>query len=186
MNTDSEIQSRRQARLAKIRASVAKARLQEQETAATEPESPAAADLIEANLVPLPTPAEAAMAAEEVAPVVSFPNGNAAPPAPEPAPFPFPSLDFPDRTTISLREIALRLGYSEKHISNLLDAGRIAAIDGRVSEHGRSSFRIPVESYRDFVLLRLKGKPRAEMLRLLPKDSLQELARELNTFLSAS
>ena len=65
--------------------------------------------------------------------------------------FPFYSLDFPERWTLKVGEVAERLGVSEQHILNLIDEGEFGSLNlapGRT----RKLVRIPVEAYRDFVL----------------------------------
>ncbi len=97
--------------------------------------------------------------------------------------FPFPSLDFPGRTTLTAAEIAERLGWDEKHVRNLITDGELPGIDGKGKDASRGSYRVPVESYRDFVVARMTGPKRIELLRKLPKPVLRELVRELNEYL---
>ena len=69
--------------------------------------------------------------------------------------FLFPSLDFPDRTTVTVGEIADKLGYSPKHICNLIEDGSLIDIDGRRKGRAKRSTRVPIESYHAFLLTRL-------------------------------
>lgn len=104
---------------------------------------------------------------------------------PEQLQFPFPSLDFPGRVTLLAREIAERLGYDEKHIRDLIAEGDLRGIDGKGSGSTRGSYRVPVESYRDFIMTRMTGDRRVELLKQLPKPVLRALVKELNEFLKA-
>jgi hypothetical protein len=97
--------------------------------------------------------------------------------------FPFPSLDFPGRTTLTAHEIAERLGWDEKHVRNLIIEGEIPGLDGKTKDAKRGSYRVPAESYRDFITSRVTGPRKIELLRHLPKPVLRELVRELNEFL---
>ncbi|PTX95748.1 helix-turn-helix domain-containing protein [Opitutus sp. ER46] len=102
---------------------------------------------------------------------------------PEQLQFPFPSLDFPGRTTLTAAEIAARLGWDEKHVRDLITEGELPGIDGKGKGASRGSYRVPAESYRDFITARITGQRRIELLRHLPKPVLRELVRELNEFL---
>ena len=105
---------------------------------------------------------------------------------PEQLQFPFPSLDFPGRVTLTAKEIAERLGWDEKHIRDLIAEGVIPGLDGKGKDASRGSYRVPIESYRDFIMARMTGERRVELLRTLPKPILRELVRELNAFLNAA
>ncbi|MCX6951168.1 MAG: hypothetical protein NTV51_03140 [Verrucomicrobia bacterium] len=100
--------------------------------------------------------------------------------------FPFPSLDFPGRATLTVKEIAAKLGWTAKHIINLIGDGEMPCLNGRGRGVRRGTFRVPLECYRDFVTARLTGGRRLELLCLLPKDTLRELVRELSAFLARS
>ncbi|MES2697494.1 MAG: helix-turn-helix domain-containing protein [Verrucomicrobiota bacterium] len=100
-------------------------------------------------------------------------------------PFPFPSLDFPERATLTPVQIASRLGLAEKHIRDLINEGEIPAVDGKGKGTKRGSYRVPTESYRDFVLVRMTGPRRMDLLCQLPKPVLRELVRELTAFLKS-
>ena len=69
--------------------------------------------------------------------------------------FLFPSLDFPGRTTVTVGEIAEKLGYSSKHICNLIEDGSLIDIDGRRKGRAKRSTRVPIEAYHAFVIKRL-------------------------------
>lgn len=100
--------------------------------------------------------------------------------------FPFPSLDFPGRSTLTVAEIAAKLGWTEKHVGDLVAEGELPGIDGKGKDASRASYRVPVESYRDFIVGRVTGARRLELLRHLPKATLRELVRELNDFLKTA
>jgi len=97
--------------------------------------------------------------------------------------FAFPSLDFPGRITLTVSEIAERLGWTAKHVSDLIIEGELCAVDGKGKGASRSSFRVPVESYLDFITARVTGPRRRELLTSLPRATLRELVRELQEFL---
>jgi hypothetical protein len=105
---------------------------------------------------------------------------------PEQLQFPFASLDFPaDRTAITVKEFAARLAYTEKHVADLIAEGALGAIDGRGLGASRSSYRIPIESYRKFVMERLTvPAEQARILANLPVATKRELIRELQASLS--
>lgn len=97
--------------------------------------------------------------------------------------FPFPSLDFPGRTTLTVDEIAEKLGVTAKHVGDLIAENELQGVDAAGKDASRRCMRVPVESYRDFVTARMTGPRRMELLRHLPKATLRELVRELNEFL---
>ena len=63
----------------------------------------------------------------------------------------FPSLEFSaERRALTVNEIAARLGVSWQHVINLIECGRLRAINigsGTTLHY----YRIPVESYREFL-----------------------------------
>lgn len=88
--------------------------------------------------------------------------------------FPFYSLDFVDRATLSVCEVAEKLGCSQRHVHDLIDEGAIGCIN--LSPGGQRTFRrIPVESYRDFILRNFSGELRAKFLRTLPLAVIDEI-----------
>ncbi len=92
--------------------------------------------------------------------------------------FPFYSLDFPERWTLKVGEVAERLGVSEQHILNLIDEGEFGSLNlapGRT----RKLVRIPVEAYRDFVLRAYSGDLRAKFLRALPRAALVAIHHDI-------
>ena len=98
--------------------------------------------------------------------------------------FPFYSLDFPERFTLRVGEVAARLGVSEQHILNLIDEGQFGSLN-LAPDRARKLVRIPVESYRDFILRSYTGDTRQEFLRHLPKAALQALQNDIITILNA-
>lgn len=96
------------------------------------------------------------------------------------------SLDFPGRTTLTVAEIAERLGYTEQHIADLIDEDQLGAVDGRGKGAGRSAYRVPVECYRDFISARLRGPARTELLANLPEITRSALILELFSGLPAA
>lgn len=105
---------------------------------------------------------------------------------PEQLQFPFPSLDFPGRTTLTAAEIAERLGWSEKHVCDLFTEGELPALDGKGKKAKRGSYRVPIESYRDFITGRMTGPRRTDLLRHLPKAAIRELIRDLTEYLNTA
>ncbi len=104
---------------------------------------------------------------------------------PEQLQFPFPSLDFPGRTALYPHEIAERCGMSVDQVYDLCADGSLVAVDisSKVTKSGRRALRVPIESYRHFVVARMTGPLRTELLRKLPKATLRELVRELTALL---
>jgi excisionase family DNA binding protein len=96
------------------------------------------------------------------------------------------SLDFPGRTTLTVAEIAEKLGYTAKHIARLIESGELPALDGRGRGVGRAAMRVPVESYRTFVTARMTGPLRAELLHALPEATRLALILELFAGLPAA
>lgn len=102
--------------------------------------------------------------------------------------FPFASLDFPGRASLYPHEIAGRVGMSVDQVYDLVDDGSLVGIDisSKANKTARRSLRIPIESYRNFIVERMTGPKRFELLRHLPKATLRELVRELQEFLKAA
>jgi hypothetical protein len=65
----------------------------------------------------------------------------------------FPGLDFPGRTTLYAHEVAAKLGCSEKHVFDLIDEGRLDALDltGSGNRTGRRALRVPREAWLRFL-----------------------------------
>ena len=92
--------------------------------------------------------------------------------------FPFFSLDFADRSALSVREVAAKLGCSERHINDLIDEGTLGCIN--LAPNGLRAYRkIPIESYRDFILRNFSGDLRRNFLRTLPRDTLKLLKNDI-------
>ena len=87
----------------------------------------------------------------------------------------FASLDFPGRQMLYPGELALKLGVTVDHILDLAEEGEFAAVDLRGKNASRRLLRIPVESYREFILRRMTGPGHREFLRTLPKATLREM-----------
>jgi excisionase family DNA binding protein len=99
--------------------------------------------------------------------------------------FPFASLDFPGRTTLSVDEVAERLGVTAQHVLDLIAENLITGIDLKGRAATRRLIRIPIESYRNFVVERMTGPARRDFLRTLPPATLRDLQRELTEILAA-
>ena len=98
--------------------------------------------------------------------------------------FAFPSLDFPGRTTLTAEEVAERLGWDVKHVRDLITEGELPGINGKGKGVTRATYRVPIEAYRDFVTARITGPRQLDMLRQLPRETLQALVQELSAFLN--
>lgn len=104
--------------------------------------------------------------------------------------FPFASLDFPGRSTLYPHEIEERLGISRKHFDNLVEENLMPAIDiagdheapNRANQR-RRYWRVPIESYRQFILTRISGPLRKDLLKTLPEKTLRDLHHELTEIL---
>lgn len=60
----------------------------------------------------------------------------------------FESLLFPGRSALRVAEVAERLQLSERHVHDLIDEGKLAALDlGGQHAGGRRRIRIPIEAY---------------------------------------
>ncbi len=96
------------------------------------------------------------------------------------------SLDFPGRTTLRAEEIAAKLGITRQHVLNHIEDGSLQAIDARRDGVERRCLRVPLESYRDWIVRRLTTpSERRNLLRDLPKATLRELRREIDQILAA-
>lgn len=65
----------------------------------------------------------------------------------------FPSLAFPkDRTVLYVGEVALKLRVTEQHVLDLIDEGKLRAINiAGVNATDRKFYRIPVEAWDAYV-----------------------------------
>lgn len=98
--------------------------------------------------------------------------------------FPFYSLDFPERFTLKVGEVAERLGVSEQHVLNLIDEGEFGSLN-LAPNRARKLVRIPLEAYRDFILRAYSGDVRKRFLRSLPREALQALQHDILQILNA-
>jgi excisionase family DNA binding protein len=70
------------------------------------------------------------------------------------------ALDFPaGRTSLRIREVAQKLEVSDRHVLRLIDSGELATVS--INHVGgkplRTHSRVTIDSYRAFVLRRLKA-----------------------------
>lgn len=93
--------------------------------------------------------------------------------------FPFASLDFPGRTTLGLGEIAKRIGCSVDHLLNECEHGALCGVDLKGAKATARFIRVPIESYRAYVLTRMTGEFRRNFIRDLPAHIKRELRREM-------
>lgn len=96
---------------------------------------------------------------------------------------PFALLEFHGRSILSVQEAAERLDCTRRHICNLIDAQELAAINIGTGQT-RTSARIPVEAFRDFVIRSMTCPWEQSPLRTLPVQALIRLHRDLTTHLS--
>jgi len=106
---------------------------------------------------------------------------------PEQLQFPFASLDFPGCTLLRAQQVSEKLGVTVQHVLDLIEEGKLLALNlsGADNKSGRRCIRIPIESYRNYVVACLTSP--AERMRLLadlPVASRRELIRELQASLS--
>lgn len=97
---------------------------------------------------------------------------------------PFACIDFPDRVTVSVAEIATKIGKTERHILDHIEAGRLVALNSALVD-SRSSLRVPVDEYRRWVLSLLTAPARRTFLQELPPTTLRELRGEIEALLAA-
>jgi hypothetical protein len=96
----------------------------------------------------------------------------------------FGSLDFPGRSTLMLWEIADRIGCTVRHLLNEVDSGTLTGLD-IASTTSRRALRIPVESYRAYILTKVTGPVdfKMQFLRDLPAATRRQLITELSASL---
>jgi hypothetical protein len=93
--------------------------------------------------------------------------------------FPFVSLDFPGRASVTLREMAEKLSLSPDQLLNEIDRGALVALDLKGSNASKRNPRVPIESYRAYVIARMTGEFRADFVRDLPRPTRFALMREI-------
>ena len=94
---------------------------------------------------------------------------------PEQLQFAFASLDFPGRSTLYPHEVAAKIGMSVDQVYDLIDDNSLQGLNIGSKEAGRRALRIPIESYRNFIVERMTGALRWQFLTTLPKATLREL-----------
>lgn len=97
----------------------------------------------------------------------------------------FACLDFSGRSTVTLQEIATKLGISCDTLERQVDDGTLTALDLARHQTSRRLLRIPVDEYRRYVAARLTGPARRQFLAELPTETLREIAREIAARLAA-
>ena len=64
----------------------------------------------------------------------------------------FGSLLFPGRTVLYVSEVAEKLDISERHVIDLIEEGKLRAINvGGANTSGRKFYRIPIEAYEAYL-----------------------------------
>jgi excisionase family DNA binding protein len=61
----------------------------------------------------------------------------------------FGALLFPGRRMLYIREVAERLRIAEQQVRNLIEEGKLGAVN--IGTHERKFWRIPVEEYERFL-----------------------------------
>jgi excisionase family DNA binding protein len=76
-------------------------------------------------------------------------GAEAKPPQPEE----YPGLTFPkDRRVLYIHEIAAKLRCTKRHVVDLIDEGRLRAINiGGWMPSGRRKLRVPIEAWNDYL-----------------------------------
>jgi len=99
----------------------------------------------------------------------------------------FASLDFPGRSTVLVREMAERLGVSERHLFNEIDSGALVVLDLKAKGSARRCARVPIECYRNYVSARLTGpmELRSSFIAALPVAVRRALLAEIQASLRA-
>jgi excisionase family DNA binding protein len=95
---------------------------------------------------------------------------------------PFSLLDVQGRMTLSVQEVAERLGCTPRHVCELIGSQTICAINIGKGK-SRTAARIPVEAFRDFVIRSLTCPWDQSPLRTLPMPALIRLYRDLGNYL---
>lgn len=93
---------------------------------------------------------------------------------------PFACLDFPGRETVTVWEIAGKLGVTSQHVLDHVDENRLVALDTKLVA-SRRNLRVPVDEYRRWVLSLLTGPARRQFLAELPQPVLRDIAAEILT-----
>jgi len=103
--------------------------------------------------------------------------------------FPFASLDFPGCPLLRTQQVAEKLGITLQHVLDLIEEGKLTALNlsGGGNRTDRRCLRIPIESYRNYVLACLTSPyERSRLLRDLPRATLREIMVELKELLRAA
>lgn len=95
----------------------------------------------------------------------------------------FHSLDFPGRSVLYINEIAKRIGVSRQQVVNFMDCGELGYLNVATDVNTRPCRRVPIESYRNFIIRRLESEERILFLKDLPVSTRLELIEELKTSL---
>lgn len=91
---------------------------------------------------------------------------------------PFALLDFHGITILTVKDVAKRLNCTTQHVCNLIQCGELTALSIGTGQ-SRTSARIPVEAFRDFVIKSMTCPWEQSPLRHLPLQSLIRLHGDL-------
>ena len=95
----------------------------------------------------------------------------------------FHSLDFPGRSVLYINEIANRIGVTRQQVVNFMDCVELGYLNVATDTTTRPCRRVPIESYRNFIIRRLESEERLKFLKDLPVSTRLELIEELKTSL---
>ncbi|PXA04337.1 hypothetical protein DDZ13_07335 [Coraliomargarita sinensis] len=93
------------------------------------------------------------------------------------------SLLFEGRSTLQLAEVEAKLGVTKRHLINLIEAGQLNAVNISKMGSPRVHYRIPVESYEEFIAARLLADAGCSPLFEFPKPALENLYNRLKAHL---
>jgi hypothetical protein len=65
------------------------------------------------------------------------------------------SLDFANRSSLRVDEIAAKLSMSPQHVVNLIEDGTLPAMDLKGSGSTRPMWRVSIDDYRRFIAARM-------------------------------
>jgi excisionase family DNA binding protein len=89
---------------------------------------------------------------------------------------------FPDRKSLTVEEVAVRLRFTPTHIKNLIRDGELNAVNiSKDVEDSRVRYRIPIESYHEFLGARVVHDQNVSPIFDLPEDVQLDIYRRLRS-----
>jgi muconolactone delta-isomerase len=99
------------------------------------------------------------------------------------------SLDFPGRNALTVPEIAGRLSCWPQHVHHLIESGELPAGDLAMRGAKRTMWRVPAESYRNFLVRKFGAvdlqADLVDQLRQLPRAQLVEMRSAIDALLGS-